>query len=99
MAARLTDAQIRQHRQWDAERHQLGLQCTLLRVWRGWTQADLAKRAQCPLAHVVAIESGDLARASLKTLKLLAGAFDVALLIRFAAYSTWLPRSWYKETP
>ena len=67
----------------------LGLptQVKALRVQRNWSQAELADRAGMRQARISAIENAKEGSLNIKTLRRLAEAFDVALVVRFASFS------------
>lgn len=54
---------------------------------RGWTQAELAERTQMAQESISRLENPNYGSYSLKTLKRLASALDVALIVRFVPYS------------
>ncbi len=54
---------------------------------RGWTQAELGERAGKPQPVISQLENPDYGAYTLKTLKALASAFDVALVVRFVPFS------------
>jgi transcriptional regulator with XRE-family HTH domain len=68
-------------------------QIRALREKRGWSQAELGRRTGKPQSAVSRLEDPDYGRLSLKTLLELAAAFDVALMIRFVAFSELLERT------
>jgi transcriptional regulator with XRE-family HTH domain len=57
---------------------------TELREARGWTKADLSRRADLPSAHISRIESG-FGNITWETLSKLATAFDMSLAELVAA--------------
>jgi transcriptional regulator with XRE-family HTH domain len=65
----------------------LAYQIRLLREGRGWTQKELAQRTGQAQGTISQLESPNYGRYSISTLKRLAAAFDVALLVRFAPFS------------
>ena len=64
----------------------LAFQINLIREARGWTQEELAKRCDKAQETISRLEDPDYGRYTLKTLKQLAKAFDVALLVRFVSF-------------
>ena len=64
----------------------LAFQINLIRQARGWTQEELAKRCDMAQESISRLEDPNYGRYSLKTLKRLARAFDVALLVRFVSF-------------
>lgn len=65
----------------------LAFQVRLLREDRGWTQEQLAHQMGKRQETISQWENPDYGRYTLNTLRELAAAFDVALLVRFAAFS------------
>jgi transcriptional regulator with XRE-family HTH domain len=65
----------------------LAFQIRRLREARQWSQEDLAEKTEKKQPTISQWEDPNYGRYSLKTLKELAAAFDVALLVRFAAFS------------
>ena len=55
-------------------------------VSRKWTQEDLALRAGMKQERISALENPNYGSYSLRTLKQLASAFDVALIVRFVSF-------------
>ena len=53
---------------------------------RGWTQAELAERTQMAQESISRLENPNYGSYSLKTLKRLASALDVALVVRFVPF-------------
>lgn len=58
-----------------------------LRKDKQWTQAELARRAGMKQPRVALMESSDYDNYSISTLKRLAHAFDVALIVKFSPFS------------
>ena len=54
---------------------------------RNWTQKELALRTGMKQERISVCENPNYGRFSLQTLKQLASAFDVALIVRFAPFS------------
>lgn len=65
----------------------LAFQIRALRKERGWSQDELGQRAEMKQASISQLEDPDYGRLSLSTLKRLASAFDVALMVKFAPFS------------
>lgn len=65
----------------------LALQIRLLRESHPWTQAQLGQRAGTSQVVISRLEDPDYGNFTLKTLRRLALAFDVALIVRFAPFS------------
>ena len=65
----------------------LAFQIRGLREQRGWTQAELGEKAGMAQARISVMEDANYSRFSLNTLKRLASALDVALVVRFAPFS------------
>ena len=61
----------------------IALQIKALREQRGWTQAELARRAGKKQSWISTMENPDYSRWSIKSLRELASAFDLALVVRF----------------
>lgn len=68
----------------------LPFQLRRLRMQRGWTQPELAERAQMRQPRISAMEKPGGAHFTLETLRRLAEAFDVALIVRFAPFGELL---------
>lgn len=71
----------------------IAAQIRAMREANGWTQAALGNVAGMKQSAVSQLENPDYGRASLTTLKRLAGAFDVALVVRFEPFSELMKRS------
>lgn len=69
----------------------LAFQIRAMREGRGWSQQELGSRAEAggPIAQetICKFENPDYGRYSLTSLKRLAAAFDVALMVRFVPFS------------
>ena len=65
----------------------LAFQIKALREQRGWSQTELGQRAGMAQSRISVMEDANYSRFSLNTLKRLASAFDVGLVVRFAPYS------------
>lgn len=68
----------------------LPLQLRALRKKRGWTQPEMAERTGMKQSRFPLMERPGSARFNLETLRRLAEAFDVALIVRFAPFSELL---------
>lgn len=65
-------------------------QIRALREQRGWSQAELGRKAGKPQSVISRAEDPDYGKFSLQTLLDLAVAFDVALFMRFISFSELL---------
>jgi transcriptional regulator with XRE-family HTH domain len=65
----------------------LAFQIRTTREARGWSQQELAERSGKRQGEISRLEDPDYGRYSLTTLRRLAAAFDVALIVRFAPFS------------
>ncbi|GEM_PF-467349 len=65
----------------------IALQIRTMREKREWTQGDLGARAGMAQERICAMEDPGYSGTTLKTLKRLAAAFDVALIVRFCPFS------------
>lgn len=65
----------------------LPLQLRALRKQRGWKQPELAERANMKQPRISAMEKPGAVSFTLETLRRMAEAFDVALIVRFAPFS------------
>ena len=68
----------------------LPFQIRALRKQRGWTQPELAAKTGMKQPRISNMEKPGVTHFSLETLRRLAEAFDVALVVRFAPFSEWL---------
>ena len=64
----------------------LAFQISLMREDRGWTQDELARRSGKAQESISQLENPNYGKFTLSTLKKLARAFDVALLVRFVPF-------------
>lgn len=64
----------------------IALQIKALRQQRGWTQAELADRAGMKQSRISAMEQTSYQSWSIQTLKRLADAFDLPLLVKFESW-------------
>ena len=60
------------------------------RVARGWTQQELAERANMSQVRISVLEDPNYENFSIKTLKRIAEALDTALILKFAPFSEML---------
>lgn len=72
-------------------RYTVGDQIRAMRRARRWSHADLSERTDIAVELLLDIEAYGVERASSSDLLRIASAFDCALTIRFAAFSTVLP--------
>jgi transcriptional regulator with XRE-family HTH domain len=63
------------------------------REHRGWTQADLGKRARMAQARISVLEDPNYSKFTISTLKRLAAAFDTGLQVAFVPVSAVMNRS------
>lgn len=71
----------------------LSFQIRAMRKERGWTQKQLAKRLGSSNQEGISrLENSGYGRFSIETLRRLASAFDVALLMRFVPFSELIDR-------
>jgi transcriptional regulator with XRE-family HTH domain len=68
----------------------IALQIKALRLQRGWSQEMLAERAGMKQSRISAMEQATYTGWSLTTLRRLAKAFDLALVVRFESFGTFL---------
>lgn len=68
----------------------LPFQIRALREQRGWKQSDLVERTGMLQPRISAMESPGGTKFTLETLRRLASAFDVALMVRFVPFSELL---------
>jgi len=68
----------------------IALQIKALRLQRGWSQEMLAERAGMKQSRISAMEQATYKGWSLTTLRRLAKAFDLALVVRFESFGTFL---------
>lgn len=68
----------------------LPLQIKRLRERRGWSQAELGEAARMRQERISVLESPDHGGINLNTLKRLARAFDVGLIVRFVPFSEFI---------
>jgi transcriptional regulator with XRE-family HTH domain len=71
----------------------IAFQIRALRESRGWSQAELGRRADKPQSVIARLEDPDYGRLSLRTLLDMASAFDIALLVRFVSFGELLRRN------
>lgn len=65
----------------------IAFQIRATRESRGWTQKDLGDRVGMAQTRICTLEDPDYGSYTLATLKKLASAFDVALVVKFVPYS------------
>lgn len=70
----------------------LAFQIRALRERNGWTQEELGQRTGKAQETISQLESHDYGRFTMKTLKMIASAFDVALEVRFLSFGDLITR-------
>jgi transcriptional regulator with XRE-family HTH domain len=75
----------------------IAYQIRAIRDSLGWSQERLAKEVGMPQNAVSRLESPDYGRPTLTTLRRLAAAFDVGLVVRFVPFSELI--DWVSGTP
>ena len=73
-------------------RHSLAMQLRSMREAEGWLQSEVGDRAEMQQSAIARLEDPRYSSMTLSTLKRLAKAFDVALIVRFAPFSEFI--SW-----
>jgi transcriptional regulator with XRE-family HTH domain len=68
----------------------IALQIKTLRQQRGWSQAELARRAGMKQSRISAMEQADYSSWSIRTLQRLAAAFDLAFTAGFESFGRML---------
>jgi transcriptional regulator with XRE-family HTH domain len=68
----------------------IAAQLLTMREARGWTQKELGEKAGMADARISVMESPSYERFTLSTLRRLASALDVALIVRFAPFSEFV---------
>lgn len=68
----------------------IGVRIFNMRKKRGWTQAELAQRAGMKQARISVLEQADYENFSFSTLRRIAAAFDVAVVVDFVSYPDFL---------
>jgi transcriptional regulator with XRE-family HTH domain len=62
-------------------------QISELRHNKGWSQELLAEKSKMKQSRISQIENPDYGKLTINTLKRIASAFDIALIVRFAPFS------------
>lgn len=70
----------------------LAFQIRALREKKGWTQEELAQRTGKAQETISQLENPDYGRFTLKTLKTLASAFDLALMVNLVSFTGLIAR-------
>ena len=73
-------------------RHLLAMQLRSMREAKGWSQIEVGKKAGMKQSAIARLEDPRYSSMTLSTLRRLAEAFDVALIVRFAPFSEFI--SW-----
>lgn len=71
-------------------------QLLAMRESRGWTQKEVGERAEMSDARISVMENPNYDKITITTLKRLAAAFDVALMVRFIPFSQFV--DWIAES-
>jgi len=71
----------------------LSFQIRAMRLARHWSQLELGRRIGMTQEGISRLENPDYGKFTLSTLKRLASAFDVALMVRFAPFSQIVDRT------
>lgn len=69
----------------------LGMQIRVLREQKGWNQSELAEKAGMKQSRIPLLESMSYSSWSLYTLRKLAKAFDLRLVVKFEDFSSFVP--------
>lgn len=75
----------------------IAFQAESLREKRGWTQQELADKLNSSQNSVYRLENPNYGKHTITTLRKVAAAFDVALIVRFAPFSELV--DWVSGTP
>jgi transcriptional regulator with XRE-family HTH domain len=75
----------------------IAFQIKATRERRGWNQRDLAEHASMKQSAISRLESPDYGNLNIKTLRCIASAFDVGLIVRFVPFSEL--GDWVSGTP
>ena len=86
----LTEKEAREQYAADLLDSYIALQIKTLRQQRGWSQEDLAALAGKHQSQISAMEQIDFRSWKVSTLRRLADAFDLALVVRFESFGTFL---------
>jgi len=70
----------------------LAFQIRAMRQARPWSQTELGERISAPQSAISQLENPNYGQFTLSTLKKLAEAFDVALIVTFAPFSEFISR-------
>lgn len=76
----------------------LAHQVRAMRLQRGWSQRELARRLDTSQAAIARIEDSSYGKVSLQTIFKLAGVFDVAADVRFRSFVSFFKESWAPKT-
>src|SRR5437016_3266110 len=75
----------------------IAFQIQALRDEKGWSQQELAERIGSNQNAVYRLENPNYGKPTLTTLKKVAAAFDVAVVVRFISFGQFV--DWLTETP
>lgn len=87
---RLKDKEYREAFSFEHVATGMPFQIKTVRKQRGWNQVELAERAGKTQSWISAIESDDKASFTLQTLREIASALDVALVVKLVPFSRFL---------
>ncbi len=75
----------------------IAFQIRATRESRGWSQTDLADKAEMAQNNISRLESPDYGKQTISSLKRIANALDVALVVRLVPFGQYI--DWLSETP
>lgn len=93
LVGKLSKKQYRDAYVADHVKRWIALQIRTLRESRNWPQQELGDQMGTPQSNISRIEDPDYGQMSLQTLFDLASAFDVALVVKFVDYRSFLVQS------
>jgi transcriptional regulator with XRE-family HTH domain len=75
----------------------IAFQIRATRDARGWSQGDLARESEMAQNNISRLENPEYGKQTISSLKRLADALDVALIVRFVPFSQYI--DWLSGTP